>query len=979
MKKSKHFIQSLFFVILVIIIGCKKDPPIVLPVVNTLSITDVTLTSAISGGSVQSDGNSPVIARGVCWSINENPTISDNKTSDGTGTGPFVSNLTNLIENTSYYVRAYATNIVGTSYGQTLVFKTIDENLLINAEQMYPGLKGEEVTAILNGKSIICILINNLYIYQGDILIPIEITKGFSSTDIQKWPDNTVYYKIRLSPGMTPILLNAIDEAINEYENKTNLIFKERVNEPYYVEFTYDPNGSGGVPGMRTREYQIGKDPTVYDHNIIILASWARHGTVLHEIGHTIGLLHEHTKPNRDDYIKVIDENIKEEFQSQFKKDEGNIISPGFDWESIMLYPSVSDFSIGGRATMLRIIGDKRIEFESNREYLSESDINTINVMYPAKPKVTTTSVISITSNSATCNGEVLNDGGWNVYERGVCWSTNQSPSIENNKLSSGIGIGNYSCDITDLNPNTTYYIRAYAINGSGIGPGYGEALSFKTLEALKPPSVSTAEPSEIKSNSAKIGGNVTSDGGATVTEKGIYYSTNIVSNGTKLQIGSGSGVFSTTLTGLTPNTTYYVKAYATNSIGTSYGSILSLKTDITAQSPSVTTSAPTNITSNSANLGGNVTSAGSSPVLERGVVYSTTQNPTTSNTKIASGSGIGAYTVNATSLNANTTYYVRAYAINSNGTGYGTEQNFITETAGVAPVAAFTANTTTIKEGESVQFTDQSTNNPTSWSWDFGDGSKSSAQNPSHTYTNVGKFTVKLTITNSRGSNSITKNDYIIVNSASGVLFNPDLTYGSMTDIEGNIYKTIQIGNQIWMAENLRTTKLNNGVAINNFTNNALWQSATSPSYCWYNNDLTNKSTYGALYNKYAVDTDKLCPLGWHVSTDNNWSIMVKLLGGDDIAASKLKESGSAHWANQNEGATNSSGFTALPGGMRRTDTGVFSDLNKSGFWWCINPENYAFSSWNRQMHFNENYVERYGLISYNNKYGLSVRCVKN
>ena len=527
----------------------------------------------------------------------------------------------------------------------------------------------------------------------------------------------------------------------------------------------------------------------------------------------------------------------------------------------------------------------------------------------------------------------------------------------------------------TGLSKNTKYYWQIKATDTRGAFSS-SPIWSF-TTELSDSPTVITTNPSEIKLSSAKVGGNVTSDGGSNITDRGIYYSTNIISNGTKLQIGSGIGAFSATLSSLTPNTTYYVKAYATNTAGTSYGSILNFKTDVTAQSPTVTTTAPSNITSNNATLGGNVTSEGSSAVLERGVVYATTQNPTISNTKIASGSGTGAYSVNATNLTTNSIYYVRAYATNSHSTAYGNEVNFSTIPSGVTPVAAFTASSTSINLGQTIQFTDQSTGNPTSWSWDFGDGGTSTIQNPSYTYTKSGSYNVSLAVNNSTGSNSISKTNFITVTDIIGILFNPNLTYGTVTDIDGNKYKTIQIGTKVWMAENLKVTKLNDGTAISFESSNNSWMTKVNPLYCWYNNDIENKNTYGALYNRHTVNTGKLCPIGWHVSTDSNWSTLTNNTGGDNNAAIKLKEAGNGHWSGASSNSTNSSGFTALPGGIRY-ENGAFSGLKDNGTWWCTNPENYAFSSWYRQMFYNANDIQKYGL-NFSPQLGLSVRCVKD
>ncbi|RLD64852.1 MAG: hypothetical protein DRI84_08020, partial [Bacteroidetes bacterium] len=157
-------------------------------------------------------------------------------------------------------------------------------------------------------------------------------------------------------------------------------------------------------------------------------------------------------------------------------------------------------------------------------------------------------------------------------------------------------------------------------------------------------------------------------------------------------------------------------------------------------------------------------------------------------------------------------------------------------------------------------------------------------------------------------------------LNGRTTAVFNPDKSYGSMTDIDGNVYKTIKIGNQTWMAENLRVTKYNNGVSIPNIVDNEEWASLTTGAFCNYNNtsDLDTIATYGRLYNWYAVaDTRRIAPEGWRVPSAADWHELIELLGGDTIASNALKEVGNIHWLDPYE-STNSSGFTAIPSGRR-------------------------------------------------------------
>ena len=190
-------------------------------------------------------------------------------------------------------------------------------------------------------------------------------------------------------------------------------------------------------------------------------------------------------------------------------------------------------------------------------------------------PKVKTVEVTDVTRTSATVVGEVTDDCGAEVTERGICWSTSHNPEVTGSHANSGTGTGSFTVNMTGLTAGTTYYVRAYAKNIAGVS--YGSEVSFATLNPFAP-EVETATATGIGYNKATIGGEVTSDGGLDVTEHGVYWGT--TSNPTtKLAIGSGAGVFSRQLTGLTDNTTYYYKAYAVNSVGENCGSVMSLTT----------------------------------------------------------------------------------------------------------------------------------------------------------------------------------------------------------------------------------------------------------------------------------------------------------------------------------------------------------------------------------------------------------------
>jgi uncharacterized protein (TIGR02145 family) len=196
----------------------------------------------------------------------------------------------------------------------------------------------------------------------------------------------------------------------------------------------------------------------------------------------------------------------------------------------------------------------------------------------------------------------------------------------------------------------------------------------------------------------------------------------------------------------------------------------------------------------------------------------------------------------------------------------------------------------------------------------------------------------------------------------------------GQVTDVEGNSYPTLTIGTQTWMVENLRTTQFNDGTEIPLITNNAEWSNLHTPAYCWYANEEANQDIYGAMYNTFAVNTGKLCPAGWHVPTDAEWTILTDFIGGEGEAGGKMKSHGTTHWNDPNTGANNASGFSGLPGGHRGSN-GAFNNLGNNGYWWSTTELDSIYTR-NRYLQYDKAEVFRhYG----NNKGGFTVRCISD
>ena len=329
--------------------------------------------------------------------------------------------------------------------------------------------------------------------------------------------------------------------------------------------------------------------------------------------------------------------------------------------------------------------------------YGNEQSFTTEAVVRAVAPTASTTAASNITSSTATLNGNITSDGGAAITARGFVYATsNAGLTIENTAADTVIVSGTtgvFNSAITSLTAGTKYYYRAYATNS--VDTSYGGEQSF-TTEAVAPtaPTTSTAEASAITSSTATLNGHITSDGGAAITARGFVYAisnagltigatgiTNVTVSGTEI------GTFNSTITSLTAGTKYYYRAYATNSVDTTYGKVQSFTTLAAAPTaPTTSTTAASDITSTTATLNGNITSDGGATITARGFVYATsnadlTIENTAADTVIVSGT-TGVFNSAITSLTAGTAYFYTAYAINSAGTSYGGEQSFTTEAA---------------------------------------------------------------------------------------------------------------------------------------------------------------------------------------------------------------------------------------------------------------------------------------------------------
>jgi uncharacterized protein (TIGR02145 family) len=404
------------------------------------------------------------------------------------------------------------------------------------------------------------------------------------------------------------------------------------------------------------------------------------------------------------------------------------------------------------------------------------------------------------------------------------------------------------------------------------------------------------------------------------------------------------------------------------------------------------------NITSTSATSGGNITANGGTSVTQRGVVWSTSPNPTTANSLSSNGSGTGNYTSTLSGLAANTTYYLRAYAINSAGTAYGNQLTFTTA-GGVGSITALNCSSSTnngsLVAGAAVSgvssvvpytggnggaFIAQIINSTgvtgltatlLAGNFNIGNGSLTFTINGTPSTAGTANFNLNIGGQNCTLSLTVNAGSGIVSNLGAGVTFN------------GYTYSSVVLGNgQEWMAENLRTITYRNGDPIPNVTGSSQWSNLTSGAWAHYNNNSQYETPYGKLYNWYAVaDPRNVCPTGWHVPTDAEWTALTDYLGGEAVAGGKMKsvgtiEAGTGLWYEPNTDATNESGFTGLPAGSRSFD-GIFDNIGSLGPMWSSSELATSIAS-NRILYFSSGTASM-DILSGSKLRGFSVRCLRD
>jgi hypothetical protein len=725
-------------------IACKKERfwnlPKNTPLVITSDVIQVHAKDATVAWEIKHNSGLDITRCGICLSdLSEEFDMSNSQVIDFTvknkkviSPGTYQTVLTNLKEKNQYFVRSFASNAKGVSYGDILEFRTkklaeVISDTVVNigsTSATCSGLVVSDWGYPISERGVVWGL-DSLPMKSKDVHSIVLGGLGFFSCDLTNLPiDKKLFYRAY-----------AISESGIAYGNsksfntkKVGLALVSTVNVEFKSSFSLLADGkvfdAGGTSIIKRGFcYAINPNPTMSDSVVLVSGGIGDFTGIFKNLiagetyyirayainsfgvayGNELSLMLQDTLPVLTTLSVADLTDVSFRSGGKYIRNKSqNISKKGLCWSTIGI-PTVNSNTTNngfGSDDFSAVIDG----LSGNTTYfLRAYAINNIGIGYgnlisiqtlvtktaPQIETVAPSTFLNFTNYSAVTRGNVISDGNDAVSARGTCWSIGSNPTLVDSFTRDGAGIGLFNSNLQNLLGNTTYYFRAYASNKKGTS--YGNVYSFKT-NAVSLPSISTVFATNVTSDGASSGGVVLNNGGAVITSKGVCWGK--VSNPTiansKTFDGSGNANFTSALTPLYPGITYYCRAYATNSFGTAYGSNITITTP--AKIPTVTTTTVTSILQNTFTSGGTVTSDGGDLVTSRGICYSKTSTPTTSDSVVTSGSGVGAFISAVSGLIPNTTYYVRAFAINGAGAGYGSEiivktrQNGIPSLITVAP-----------------------------------------------------------------------------------------------------------------------------------------------------------------------------------------------------------------------------------------------------------------------------------------------------
>jgi hypothetical protein len=589
---------------------------------STTAASSIGSTSATSGGNITYNGGAAVSVSGLVWSTTSTPTTSDSKTTNGAANGIFTSNLTGLTPGTLYYVRSYATNSVGTSYGAQTSFTTLNT---ASISATAPATSITSSTATTGGN--------------------ITSDGGASVTA------RGIVWNTSIDPIIS--LSTKTTDATGTGTYTSSLVGLSPATVYYYR--SYATNSVGTVYGPQASFTTNAIAPTLTTIAASGISKYAASagGTILSNGGTPVtisGICWGTTTTPTTSNNKTTDGTTSGTFTS-----------------SITGLTAGTTYYVRAYAT--NAIGTS---YGTAQSFTTLTSVSNVPVL------ATTSTATGISTTTATLGGNVTDEGATQVIVRGLVYGTSSNSSTFS--VTNGSGVGTFTNTLTGLIQGTTYYVRSFATNVQGTGYGAETSFSTQTTPTLS----ATATPTSLTTSSAVGGGTISSTGGSTVLTSGLVWDASAnptIALSTKTTDGATTGTFTSSITGLTQGATYHVRAYATNSVGTNYGPDITFTTLTT---PTVSATAfPTSITRTSAVVGGTISVDGI-PTATRGFVYGTSSGSSTFS--ITVGTGAGTYSTTLTGLTAGTIYFVRAFANNSVGIVYGQEQTFTTVAAFSAP-----------------------------------------------------------------------------------------------------------------------------------------------------------------------------------------------------------------------------------------------------------------------------------------------------
>ncbi len=998
-----------------------------LPTVTTSAVSNITSSSATAGGTVISDGGATVFDRGVCYSTASMPTVSDNCIHIGQGIGAFSSNITGLNDNTTYYVRAYATSAFGTVYGNEVCFTTGVDGLPCPGAATVTDIDGNTYNTVLLGNQ--CWMKENLRTTRYANGVNISMGSTYSYTDPYRYaPENDssnvpTYGYLYNWPAV-------MHGATSSSSNPSGVqgICPNGWHVPSDAEWTQLTN----YVGSQT-QYQCNNSSDNIAKALAYTTRWTSSST-------TCAVGNNPSTNNATGFSALPAGGYGAYYYFGFCADF---------WSATQEYSNIAYYRnfLYDNAKVGRSANDKNYGFSVRCVSNETSGGGETSATLPT---VATANVSDITTTSVTCGGNVTADGGATVTARGICWSTSQIPTISDSHTTNGTGTGSFTSNITGLTPGAGYYVRAYATNSEGTA--YGNEEYFITPNPNDGQQCSgTATVTDYDNNTY----NTVQIGNQCWMKENLR--TTHYSNGTSIALGS----YATTSIAYR----YYPNNNSSNV--STYGYLYNWKAVMgSSSSSSANPSGVQGICPNGWHVPSNAewtqltNYVGSQPQFQcdnssdniAKALASTTgwgnssstcavgNNPSTNNAtvfsalpagyysydlgagaSVASGFGNNAYFWSATEYLDRGAYcrnlYYNYHSVGRDHfdesfgfsvrcvrdeTSGGGETSVTLPTVATANVSDIT--TTSVTCGGNVTTDGGATVTARGVCWSI-------SQNPtvsdSHTTdgSGMGSFTSSITgltavttyyvrayATNNAGTS------YGEQRSFTTAVADGDPCPGAATviDYDNNTYNTVKIGNQCWMKENLRTTHYADGVNIPIGST----YSDTDPYRYAPDNNSSNVSTYGYLYNWPAVmhgasssssnpsGVQGICPDGWHVPSDAEWTQLTNYVGSqsqyqcnnssDNIAkalasTTEWYNSSSTCAVGNNPSTNNATGFLALPAGDYYY--GSCDDFGYDAYFWSVTEYNVGRAYWRRLYYDNANV----GRSNDPKGSGLSVRCVRD